>query len=326
MVLFLDAAKESDGEKMTSEKLGNFRRYSPQAPENEVRGTGEGELLLLQASQCHLSDLPNRVEESFSDVDFEQLKVSIQAHGGNEVPGKVVREILPDGTERYLVVWGARRYRACAELELPFCAVVVDRFDETSALEAMIIENAHRKPMSAWEQGRQYAALLKLSPGLSQAGLAKKLRRDAAEVSRALAVYRLPAEVVAAFPSPKDIKAHWVENLNRALEVNKNSVFWRAEKIREEGAKRTPRAVLNQLTTSVETLNTSSERKELEQVSRRPLRWPLFFQEREIGSASRGEDGTVRLTLAIILDDGALSLLVDALQQALEQNWTAMSR
>ena len=165
----------------------------------------DGKALLLDPKTIRVSRWVNRHATSFEDANFEELKAEIQSAGGNVQPIKVRPASDPVGAERYEIVFGHRRHRACLELGLKVAAVV-EEVDDQVLWSQMERENRSRTPLSAWEQGMMYQRALDagLFPSLRQ--LAAAIGRDQGDVSKAITVANLPDDVVAAFNSPHEIR------------------------------------------------------------------------------------------------------------------------
>lgn len=173
----------------------------------------------------------NRHVDSFSGSEFEELKGEIQDAGGNVQPIMVRPLETPaaDGA-RYELVFGHRRHRACLDLGLDVLAVVAE-VDDRGLWEAMERENRGRANLSAWEQGVMYRRALDEGLFPSMRTLAQAIGRQHSQISRALAVAGLPAEVVAAFRSPIEIQFNWVDVINRALERDEGAVLAEARRL-----------------------------------------------------------------------------------------------
>jgi ParB family chromosome partitioning protein len=187
----------------------------------------------------------NRIEESFRSPDFARLKEEIEEAGGNVQPVKVRRMV--DGEDRYEIVFGHRRHRACLELGLPVLAFVEEVSDQTLFKE-MDRENRMRADLSPWEQGCMYRRALTEELFSSIGELAKELGVDKGNISKALKLADLPGDVVSAFPSPLELQYRWAKLLNDALQSDPEGVLLRAKEIIEDkDTKRTGKEVLESL-------------------------------------------------------------------------------
>ena len=89
------------------------------------------------------SEYANRHEDSFASAEFNDLKAEIAAAGGNVQPIKV-RPVPGSDPQRFEVIFGHRRHRACRELGIPVLAVVESITDAALFVE-MDRENRKRE-------------------------------------------------------------------------------------------------------------------------------------------------------------------------------------
>ncbi|EIM93141.1 parB-like partition protein [Paraburkholderia hospita] len=175
--------------------------------------------------------------QDFGDESFAELKSLIAEAGGNTQPIKV--RPSSDG-EGYEIVFGHRRHRACLELDLPVNAIVDGEITEQGQFVQMDQENRARKNLSPWEQGVWYKRALddKLWP--SQNAMAKACGLSQGNISSALLVAELPAEVVGAFPSPHDIQFQAARKLSVALKKAADEIVQRAVELVEDSSRTAP--------------------------------------------------------------------------------------
>jgi len=184
----------------------------------------------------------NRNEAEFATEEFRLLKEEISQAGGNVQPIKVrvfdgqtpgrkpkTQEVFDGQTPLYEIVFGHRRYQACAELGLPVNAVIVDQMDDRALFEAMDRENRARKNLSPWEQGRMYDEAVKhgLYPSIRR--LAESLGVNLSDASRCIQLAKLPKEVIGAFTTPLDLQVRWSKPLADALQRDPDGVLGRAK-------------------------------------------------------------------------------------------------
>ncbi len=185
----------------------------------------------------------NRDEANFSgdNEDFLALKAEIQSAGGNVQPIKVRR-----AGERYEVVFGHRRLRACRELGLQVLAIVESLSDQDLFVQ-MDRENRARKNLSPYEQGAMYRHALaqKLFP--SMRSMADRLGVDPGNVSKAMSIAELPEAVVQAFESKLDLQYRFAAPLSKACEHNLAAVTAKAREIARMRPRPKPTDVANLL-------------------------------------------------------------------------------
>lgn len=173
------------------------------------------------------SSWANRHEDSFKSVEFEALKAEIKSAGGNVQPIKVrpIRE-AKDGF-KYEVVFGHRRHRACLELGLAVWAIVEDMDDRHLFIE-MDRENRQRADLRPYEQGLMYVRALDQGLFASIRKLAEDVGADPTNVSRAVALARLPSVLLDAFESRLDVQYRWVVDLKTLVDKEPEIVLARA--------------------------------------------------------------------------------------------------
>lgn len=174
----------------------------------------------------------NRHSDSFENKDFEALKADVQSAGGN-VQAIKVRPVAGSQPQRYEIVFGHRRHRACLELGLPVLAVI-EPINEQALFVEMDRENRQRADLRPYEQGEMYRRALDEGLYVSLRKLADAIGVQAPNVSVAVKIARLPAEVLDAFPSRLDIQYRWGAPLSDALEKDKDMVLARARAITAE--------------------------------------------------------------------------------------------
>ena len=180
----------------------------------------------LDASCVRASNWANRHPSAFCSPEYLALKDEIRSSGGNIQPIKV-RPMPPSPscsvlsgsteaeapTQHYEIVYGHRRHRACLELGLPVLTLIEDLSD-AQLFAQMDRENRQREDLSPWEQGMMYARALEngLFPSMRQ--LADNVGCDPATVSRTIALFRLPHDIVDLFASPTDLQTRWAKPLS----------------------------------------------------------------------------------------------------------------
>lgn len=174
----------------------------------------------------------NRDAQGFDSAEFAQLKNEIESAGSNVQPIKV-RPVMGE-EDKYEIVFGHRRHRACLELGLPVLAFV-EEVSDADLFKAMDRENRTRLDLSPWEQGMMYRRALdeKLFP--TQEQLAKELGVDAGNLSKALKLAMLDKRVVDAFASPLDLQYRWAKPLMDALAHDEAGVLTRADELAKNG-------------------------------------------------------------------------------------------
>lgn len=166
----------------------------------------------------------NRIDDSFSSDAFRRLREEIRLSNGNVQPIKV--RPIP-GSERFEIVYGHRRHRACLDLGIAV-RTVIEAVDDQALFKEMERENRGRADLSPWEQGTMYRRALSQGLFTSINELAREIGVDKGNVSKALRLADLPDEVVRAFKSPLDLQYRWAKLLSDALESDREGVLLRA--------------------------------------------------------------------------------------------------
>lgn len=199
---------------------------------------------LIDPKKIKPSKWANRHELSFASEEFASLKREIATAGGNIQPIKV-RPVLGQ-SDNYELVFGHRRHRACLELGLDVLALV-EVMGDADLFCQMDRENRERSALRPWETGTAYARALDNGLFASARKLAEAASIDLSQLGKALCLSRLPADVIAAFPSPLDLQYRWATLLSQAIQKDPDLVLARAKTIRAGSEKLTPSQVLKRL-------------------------------------------------------------------------------
>lgn len=240
-----DLLRENEALKVRVAELGDAAMRAGELQDELRAWDGAKATRLLDPQQVGWSAWANRDAANFSGEDFLELKNEIASAGGNVQPIKV-RTATPGGAYAYEIVFGHRRHRACLELGLPVLAVI-DNLGEVELFVQMDRENRSRKNLSAWEQGMMYLRALEAGLFPSNRKLAEVVGADLAQVGKALALARLPKEVVEAFASPLDLQFRWAKSLADSAQSDAVGLIERARLASALGPARSPRAVLDVL-------------------------------------------------------------------------------
>lgn len=204
---------------------------------------GSKPVRLLDPSIIRPSKWANRHSSSFSSQAFELLKADIASAGVNVQPIQV--RPLKDQAG-YELVFGHRRHQACLQLGIQVAAVIDDLGDHELFL-AMDRENRAREDLSPFEQGEMYRRALDegLYPSLRQ--LAGAVGVDPGNASKAIAIARLPKQVLEAFRSPNDIQFRWGQEIQGALQKSPEVVLQAAHALGMAKDKMSPQEIFGRL-------------------------------------------------------------------------------
>jgi ParB family chromosome partitioning protein len=214
----------------------------------------------IDANLVVRSKWANRHEMSFAGQEFEDLKRDIAAQGRNVQPIKVRR--LNDSSGKYEIIFGHRRHRACLELGIEVLATIVEGLDDKHLFIEMDRENRQRKDLRPYEVGCMYAQALDEGLFPSARKLAEDVGIDQSQLTKALALARLPADVLQAFTSPLDLQYRWVADLNEALQRDPDFALAIAKAIRMESPRPPAAEVFRRITAKRGTVPHSSDKTE----------------------------------------------------------------
>ncbi len=134
---------------------------------------------------------PRRV---FDDEALASLAASIRELG--VLQPVLVRPVEPssDGTERYELVAGERRWRAARRAGLDTIPALLKTLDDTASLEQAVVENLHRADLNALEEAAAYSQLIE-EFHLTHEQVAQRVGKSRAGVTNALRLFQLPQAV-----------------------------------------------------------------------------------------------------------------------------------
>lgn len=177
------------------------------------RLTGEREEKVLHwvdPARCRMWARHNRDYALLTEENCRDLIDGIRAQGQQEFPA-VVRRVQGDADHDFEVICGARRHFAISWLrannypQFRYLVEVRDLSDE-EAFRLSDIENRDREDISDYERAIDYAQAVEAYYGGRQKTMAERLEVSEAWLSRYLQLARLPAEIVAAYPSVREIR------------------------------------------------------------------------------------------------------------------------
>ncbi|MEU2491436.1 ParB/RepB/Spo0J family partition protein [Streptomyces sp. NPDC007883] len=132
---------------------------------------------------------PRQPREVFDEDALAELVTSIQEVG--LLQPVVVRQL---GPERYELIMGERRWRACREAGLERIPAIVRATDDEKLLLDALLENLHRAQLNPLEEAAAYDQLLK-DFNCTHDQLADRIGRSRPQVSNTLRLLRLSPPV-----------------------------------------------------------------------------------------------------------------------------------
>jgi ParB family chromosome partitioning protein len=157
----------------------------------------------------------------FVDDRLEELAQSIREHG--LIEPIVVRRI--PNSDRFELIAGERRWRACQKAGLREALVVVKDVSPKDAFELALIENVQREDLNPIELAEALDRLLK-EHGYTQDALAERLGKDRTTIANSVRLLKLPPRVRA-----KIISGELTEGHGRALLAAGDRIEELAEKV-----------------------------------------------------------------------------------------------
>ncbi|MEU8568938.1 ParB/RepB/Spo0J family partition protein [Streptomyces pathocidini] len=150
-----------------------------------------------QPSGAHFAELPldsitpnpRQPREVFDEDALAELVTSIQEVG--LLQPVVVRQL---GAERYELIMGERRWRACREVGLERIPAIVRATDDEKLLLDALLENLHRAQLNPLEEAAAYDQLLK-DFNCTHDQLADRIGRSRPQVSNTLRLLKLSPSV-----------------------------------------------------------------------------------------------------------------------------------
>ena len=125
----------------------------------------------------------------FDPVAIDELAQSIREHGLLEP--LLVRRL---GIDRFEIIAGERRWRACQKAGLREAWVMVKELGDDDAFEVALVENLQREDLGPVELAEGLERLVR-DRGYTQDALATRLGKDRTTITNALRLLKLPAKV-----------------------------------------------------------------------------------------------------------------------------------
>ena len=265
----------------------------------------------------------NRSETSFDTEAFQELKLSIRSSGGNSQP-IIIRPVtfspLSASSDAnpgvddplYEIVAGHRRYQCCRELGLPVKALLAPSMSDAELIVVMHHENHAREPLTPWEYGEMIKDCLDQGVYASIRAMARSIGRDAADLSRAYALTKLPNAILQAFETPMLLQYKDAEVINRALEANREAVLAAAQEMISGDKKLSRAEVLQKLTQAVTTGSGVGS-------TNTPRKMPLRVGTKDVGSIAWDANGQAVVRVTETMTAQAQDELHESLTKLLER-------
>jgi ParB family transcriptional regulator, chromosome partitioning protein len=167
-----------------SELTGATERRAPDSP---LRDPSTREIGIDQIVRN-----PTQPRRRFDETDLQTLADSIATHG---VLQPLLLRPLEDGTGRYEIVAGERRWRAAQLAGLHQVPALVRKFDDLGTLEVSIVENVQRADLNSIEEAQAYQQLIDRF-GRTQQSIADSVGRSRAHIANTLRLLALPDDIL----------------------------------------------------------------------------------------------------------------------------------
>ncbi|MDD3268235.1 MAG: nucleoid occlusion protein [Syntrophomonadaceae bacterium] len=135
-----------------------------------------------------LSPNPYQPRRQFNQGELQELAQSIQEYG--IIQPIVVRKV----EQKYQIIAGERRYRACCLLGLNEIPAIIQEMEDEKVAAVSLIENLQRRELNYFEEANAYSALIHVF-GITQEELARKIGRSQAAIANKLRLLKLPEQV-----------------------------------------------------------------------------------------------------------------------------------
>lgn len=192
----LEALREIDGH--LAESMGLRSEKADQSgAEIKVDPKDIGRRPLPGIARVDISQVmadPDQPRTEFSEEALQSLADSIRERG--QFSPILVR--WSDRHQKWIIIAGERRWQATqrAGLKQIDCHCRTEKYSDSEVLEQQLIENCLREDLSPIEEARAFRRLVQLNDWTGKQ-VAKALRVSPTQVSRALALLRLPDDLIA---------------------------------------------------------------------------------------------------------------------------------
>ncbi|WP_328389642.1 ParB/RepB/Spo0J family partition protein [Nocardia sp. NBC_00416] len=159
----------------------------PQAPDL----ASVGDAVYREIAPDRIEPNPKQPRQYFDDEALAELVHSVREFG--LMQPIVVRE-LESGGDRYQLIMGERRWRACQKAGLEAIPAIVRETNDDAMLRDALLENIHRVQLNPLEEAAAYQQLLE-EFGVTQEELAARLGRSRPVVTNMIRLLKLPIPV-----------------------------------------------------------------------------------------------------------------------------------
>lgn len=140
----------------------------------------------------------------FNEDALNDLAASIKQHG--VLQPLIVRPVKGE-VDQFEIIAGERRWRASQKAQLHDVPVIIQDFDDATALEIGLIENLQREDLNSIEEANGYARLMDQF-SYTQETLSEKVGKSRSYVANTLRLLKLPSEIQALVKTEKISTGH----------------------------------------------------------------------------------------------------------------------
>lgn len=150
---------------------------------------GTGRMGLQELAVNAIEPNPHQPRVHFDEASLDDLSASIGALG-------VLQPVLvrPSVGGRYQLIAGERRWRAAQRAGLATIPAIVREIDELASVEQALVENLHRKDLTALEEASAYQQLID-DFGMTHEQVAARVGKSRAAVTNTLRLLQLPPSI-----------------------------------------------------------------------------------------------------------------------------------
>lgn len=173
----------------------------------------------------------NQPRKNFDELELKELGDSIKENG--LIQPVVVRKSKDD---KYEIVAGERRWRACKKIGLNKIPVIIKNITDRLKFQAALVENIQRKNLNIIEEALAYRELI-TDYNMTQEDVARKVGKQRSSVTNALRILNLPdyikkgieenkissghAKILCSINDPKKLKTLFSKVVESGLSVRK---------------------------------------------------------------------------------------------------------
>ena len=160
------------------------KKPAKKAETKKTKPAGQG---VLEVSISQVVANPDQPRKNFSQQELDELADSIKRNG-------LLQPILVSAKDdKYEVIAGERRLRACKIAGLKKVPVIVKQTSKNKKLELALIENIQREDLNPMEEAYSYKKILE-TQGISHSELASIVSKARSTITNSLRLLELPED------------------------------------------------------------------------------------------------------------------------------------